>query len=139
MQPGFRQNVDPTLRRKTNKSLTELTNLKNYYEQCKQSLAEAEASLNKEKDNLDQAGVQLEEARNRLSEAQTEVDADYLPEGAQPRARIQHRDDLVLVRKHKIQTFYLLFSLFIGSETTGSRLSSAETSDSCIIREFYIS
>jgi len=94
----FRRNVDPTFRRKTNKSLAELTALKNSYERCKNSLAAAEGFLTKEKSSLDQATILLEDGRNRLSEAQEEIDADYLPEGAQPRARIQNRDSLVLVR-----------------------------------------
>jgi hypothetical protein len=29
-----------------------------------------------------------------LAEAQEEIDADYLPEGAQPRARIHSRDQI---------------------------------------------
>lgn len=94
---NFRRNVDPTFRRKTNKSLSELAGLRDDFERKKRVLEEAEAVLNREKARVDAATFDLEEARNELSEAQAEIDADYLPEGAQPRARIQKRDEIAVV------------------------------------------
>ncbi len=93
----FRQNVDPSFRRQTNKNLTELTNLRTVYEKCKSELEFADSVLNQEKMKLDRIAVSLEAARNNLSVSQEEIDADYLPEGAQPRARIENRDRLLLV------------------------------------------
>lgn len=93
----FRRNVDPSVRRKTNKDLSELNNLKHTHNANKQALEKAEEKLERENNDLDAAVAALEEARNALSAAQEEIDADYLPEGAQPRARIDNRDRLLLV------------------------------------------
>lgn len=100
---NFRRNVDPAFRRKTNKNISELNGLREDFERKKRVLEEAEAVLNREKARLDGATFDLEEARNALSEAQAEIDADYLPEGAQPRARIQKRDELAMVSLIVIQ------------------------------------
>lgn len=94
---NFRQNVDPGFRRQTNKSLAELTTLRTTYEKCKKELEFADNILNQEKSRLEEIAVALESARNALSDAQEEIDADYLPEGAQPRPRIENRDRLFLV------------------------------------------
>jgi chromosome segregation ATPase len=96
---NFRQNVDPSFRRQTNKSTAELVTLRSNYEECKKELNSADSRFNREKSNLDEVAIALEAARNDLSVAQEEIDADYLPEGAQPRARIEHRDKLLLVRR----------------------------------------
>ena len=102
---NFRRNVDPSFRRKTNKNLSELSGLREDFERKKKVLEEAEAVLNREKARLDAATFDLEEARNELSEAQAEIDADYLPEGAQPRARIQKRDEIALVSQFSLLGF----------------------------------
>ncbi len=94
---NFRRNVDPGFRRKTNKNLLELNNLREDYEKKKRALKDADDLLNREKTRLDERNSKLEEARNLLSEAQAEIDADYLPEGAQPRARIQKRDEVAVM------------------------------------------
>lgn len=94
---NFRRNVDPAFRRKTNKSVLELNSLREDYERKKRSLQEADDLVNREKSRLDDKNANLEGARNQLSEAQAEIDADYLPEGAQPRARIQKRDELAMM------------------------------------------
>ena len=94
---NFRRNVDPVLRRKTNKSLIELNSLRDDYEISKKALYDTENRLEREKTSLDVVTNVLEEARNALSIAQEEIDADYLPEGAQPRTRIHNRDLLLLV------------------------------------------
>ena len=78
----------------------ELTNLRLEYEKCKTTLDEANRRLEREREVLDQVTANLEFARDGLSEVQAEIDADYLPEGAQPRKRIQDRDSLLLVSLH---------------------------------------
>lgn len=93
----FRKNVDPSFRRKTNQSLAELTSLKKTYTTTQSTLNRSEAVLENELAQLEAALASLEAARDALSEAQQEIDADYLPEGAQPRARIDRRDKLLLV------------------------------------------
>ncbi len=94
---NFRRNVDPGFRRKTNKNLLELKNLREDYEKKKRALKDADDLLSREKSRLDERNLKLEETRNLLSEAQAEIDADYLPEGAQPRARIQKRDEVAVM------------------------------------------
>lgn len=94
---NFRQTVDPSFRRKTNKDVVELTNLRLEYEKSKTILDEANKRLEREREVLDQVTANLEFARDGLSQVQAEIDADYLPEGAQPRKRIQDRDSLLLV------------------------------------------
>ncbi len=94
---NFRRNVDPGFRRKTNKNLLELNNLREDYEKKKRALKDADDLLSREKSRLDERNLKLEETRNLLSEAQAEIDADYLPEGAQPRARIQKRDEVAVM------------------------------------------
>jgi FKBP-type peptidyl-prolyl cis-trans isomerase len=93
---NFRRNVDPAFRRQTNKSLAELNSLQAEYESKKNKLHDADGLLSREKDRMDDRTIELENARNDLSEAQSEIDSDYLPEGAQPRARIQKRDEYIV-------------------------------------------
>jgi chromosome segregation ATPase len=93
----FRRNVEPEVRRKTNKSLLELKEFQTEYNSNREAADKAERKLHAENEKLAIATQALEEARNQLSDAQEEIDADYLPEGAQPRARIQKRDTLALV------------------------------------------
>jgi exonuclease VII small subunit len=125
----FRQNVDPSFRRQTNKNLSELTSLRTTYEQCKKELETADQRLNREKSRLDEISVALETARNALSNAQEEIDADYLPEGAQPRARIENRDRLLLVKIYLVLFFPLLIYHLVCS-TKRSSVSSSEKCDS---------
>jgi hypothetical protein len=93
----FRRNVDPDVRRKTNKSLLELKEFQLVYKACRAETDKCDKRLQAENEKLNSAAVALEDARNMLSNAQEEIDSDYLPEGAQPRARIQQRDELALV------------------------------------------
>jgi hypothetical protein len=96
-QTDFRRNVDPQKRRKNNKELLELKELQAEYKVCKQAVADSDAKLQVQNAKLDRATTLLEDTRNALSEVQAEIDCDYLPEGAQPRGRIQRRDELSLV------------------------------------------
>jgi len=93
----FRRNVEPEKRRKTNKSLLELKEFQNEYNASKAEVDTCDRKLQNENQKLLHATMELENARNLLSNAQEEIDSDYLPEGAQPRARIQRRDELNLV------------------------------------------
>lgn len=93
----FRRNVEPEKRRKTNKSLLELKEFQNEYNASKEEVDACDRKLQNENQKLLHATTELENVRNLLSNAQEEIDSDYLPEGAQPRARIQRRDELSLV------------------------------------------
>lgn len=93
----FRRNVDPAFRRQANKDVTQLTNLRLKFEKCKSVLDESSRKLERDREALEEVTANLEHARNALSQVQEEIDADYLPEGAQPRKRIQDRDALLLV------------------------------------------
>lgn len=97
----FRRNVEPEKRRKTNKSLLELKEFQTEYNASRDEVDSCDKKLQIENSKLSNATAELEEARNLLSNAQEEIDSDYLPEGAQPRARIQRRDELSLVRQPK--------------------------------------
>lgn len=94
----FRRNVEPEKRRKTNKSLLELKEFQTEYKASRDEVDGCDRKLQSENQKLTSATIELENARNLLSNAQEEIDSDYLPEGAQPRARIQERDELSLVR-----------------------------------------
>ena len=114
---NFRQNVDPSFRRQTNKSLSELTALRTNYEKCQKELENTDTILNREKTRLEEIAFALENARNSLSVAQEEIDADYLPEGAQPRARIENRDRLYLVSWQCRVYFLVVFISLIACAT----------------------
>jgi hypothetical protein len=94
---NFRRNVDPDVRRRTNKSLIELDGLQAEYKRCKDEVDNSDKKLEIANDKLVQCTLELEKYRNLLSNSQEEIDADYLPEGAQPKERIQKRNDLQLV------------------------------------------
>jgi hypothetical protein len=95
---NFRRNVDPQARRQAAKDALELNGLRENVKICEENRNKAEQKLYGERINLSNAIGALEAARNALSEAQEDIDADYLPENAQPRARIQKRDNAAIVR-----------------------------------------
>jgi hypothetical protein len=94
----FRRNVDPSLRRKTDKNIIELNSLKAEYNNCKIDADKCRKNLEREKSALSQARSLSEQANDKLSDAQVEIDSDPLPEGAQPRPRIHKRDQISMVR-----------------------------------------
>lgn len=100
----FRRNIDPSVRRLNNQQLLELKALQKEFRDRQSESDRCEQALGKEKVRLENATQALEEAENRLAEAQIVIDADYLPEGAQPRARIQARDAVKLVTQWLIIT-----------------------------------
>lgn len=89
---NFRKNVDPQKRRAANKDVLELNALKEDYQKKQEEADNLTKLLNAAKNKLKDITSQVEQVRNQLSTAQEEIDADYLPEGAQPRGRIQARD-----------------------------------------------
>ena len=109
---NFRRNVDPDVRRRTNKSLIELEGLQAEYKRCKDEVDNNDKKLEFANDKLVQCTLELEKYRNLLSNSQEEIDADYLPEGAQPKDRIQKRNDLQLVI-----SMYIVSSLITWTRT----------------------
>ncbi len=74
------------------KNLAQVGVLKQEYVLCQQTLEKLESKLDFEKKKLTSVQASLRDAQEALSQAQEAIDADYLPEGAQPKARIQKRD-----------------------------------------------
>jgi hypothetical protein len=83
---------DPEKRKRANKSLAEVGNFKSEYRACKAKTEELVVILGNERASQSQANAALIEMQTKLSDAQEEIDADFLPEGAQPIPRIQKRD-----------------------------------------------
>jgi hypothetical protein len=57
----------------------------------------AESAFEIEKEKLENLANLVEGANNELAAVQEEIDSTPLPEGAQPKSRIQKRDELLLV------------------------------------------
>ncbi len=89
---------DGAQRSNANKSIAIAGSLEDDLKKCQVVLKDAERLLRKEQNKSNQVLATLETARNALSQAQEVIDADPLPERAQPPARIQQRDNLKLVR-----------------------------------------
>ena len=81
-------------RAKAAKSLATAGALRSEYNTAKVKVDGLEQIYETEKERQIKASTALEQAIQILAEAQEEIDADYLPEGAQPVARIQNRDKL---------------------------------------------
>lgn len=88
-------NVDE--RRKANKALGVVGALQGEYKASKEKARRCKANLDLHTERLKKTQSTLDLKRNKLSEIQEIIDADYLPEGAQPVLRIQGRDALRLV------------------------------------------
>jgi hypothetical protein len=84
-------------RRKANKALGVVGALQGEYKTSKEKARQCKADLDLHTERLRKTQSSLALKRNKLSEIQEVIDADYLPEGAQPVARIQGRDALRLV------------------------------------------
>lgn len=116
----FRRNVEPDKRRKTNKALLELKEFQCEYNSSRDEVDVCDRRLQAENEKLTRATLVLEEVRNLLSSVQEEIDADYLPEGAQPRPRIQRRDELSLVSPSQqnslIGSIKIAFFIFVNSK-----------------------
>jgi len=81
-------------RAKAAKALATAGALRSEYNTAKVKVDGLEQVYETEKERQIKASIALEQAIQILAEAQEEIDADYLPEGAQPVARIQKRDKL---------------------------------------------
>lgn len=68
--------------------------MKAEYNSCKAKTERAESKYKVEENKLREARERTERAEEALADAQVEIDADHLPEGAQPRPRIHKRDKL---------------------------------------------
>jgi septal ring factor EnvC (AmiA/AmiB activator) len=88
---------DQSKRLQANRALAEVGTLKNEYKACKDRADKLNDALELERVKLSRATSSLEDAREKLSDAQEEIDCVPLPEGAQPKERIQRRDQLKLV------------------------------------------
>ena len=84
-------------RHKAHENLAEVGLLKSTYKASKNKVDELSEVLEFERGKLSRVNVSLEEARESLLAVEEEIDADYLPEGAQPKARIQSRDRYLLM------------------------------------------
>jgi len=88
---------DPEKRIQSTKRFAQVGVYKQEYLLCQQNLEKLEDDLAFEKRKLAHVSSSLEEAQTKLSQAQEDIDCDPLPEGAQPKSRIQKRDLLQLV------------------------------------------
>ncbi len=104
---------DPEKRQQSGKVLAQVGTLKQEYILCNQQLEKCEDQFDFEKKKTANVKSALDEATSGLSQIQEEIDSDPLPEGAQPKARIQRRDVLQLVSREKILlTVYYYGPLF---------------------------
>ena len=84
-------------RTKANAVLKSVGALQGEYKTCASKVRKAEATVDIEEQRLTQSEGYLAKKKNALSDVQEIIDADYLPEGAQPVDRIQRRDTLLMV------------------------------------------
>lgn len=91
---GFRQNVDPQFRREANKNISE-------YNRLRESLIRQMAENKRSREAFVAADIKRlnlerthEEGKKELALVQAVIDAEYLPEGAQPIDRIKNRNKI---------------------------------------------
>lgn len=84
-------------RTKANGVLKSVGALQGEYKHCASQVRKATATVDIEEQRLTQSQGYLVNKQNALSDVEEIIDADYLPEGAQPVERIQKRDTLLLV------------------------------------------
>lgn len=89
---GSRFKVDPKERREVNKTIANFAELKSKYEHAHSLLLSSMDTYDAYQDELDQVRNKKHQYEAELSTIQEEIDADYRPEGAQPRERINRRD-----------------------------------------------
>ena len=89
---NFRQNVDPSFRRATNKNISEFKRLNEQYHQAKLLLEDAQSSLDSQTKITAVAEKNYESSAKKLADLQAIIDGDHLPEGAQPVKRIKNRN-----------------------------------------------
>lgn len=87
----------PAARKKAHQILAEIGFLRSTHRQCRDKCDKLADAWEMEKAKTDKASIVLRDAQESLALAQEPIDADYLPEGAQPPARIQKRDKQALI------------------------------------------
>lgn len=92
-----RRGGDPALRAAANRELAVVGGLEDELKKYQNVLNDAERFLRKEQNKSNKVETALEVARNNLDAAQEVIDADPLPEKAQPVGRIQQRNMLRMV------------------------------------------
>lgn len=89
-----RGGLSPTKRKEAYTALAEVGFLRDEYRTWKIKVDELDKAWEHQRNLQKEAVLNLENAKEQLSSAQEEIDADYLPEGAQPVKRIAKRDKL---------------------------------------------
>jgi hypothetical protein len=87
---------DPLARKKANDNASQIAFLKAEYTKCQERCKKAEDEHEYQKDKLQNVSDNLLKVRDELSAVEEEIDCDPLPEGAQPKTRLQKRDSLKL-------------------------------------------
>lgn len=87
---------DPERRKGAYRTLAEIGFLRAEYKQCQLLVQKLQNSYENEKSKSNLVNEQLARTQQELGEVQEIIDADYLPEGAQPVKRIQKRDKLLM-------------------------------------------
>ena len=88
---------DVAKRKAAQTSLMEIASIRQTFNQRKKKADEQYDAWEMEKKKTERARAALDEAEENLAAAQEVIDQDYLPEGAQPPARIHKRDQLALI------------------------------------------
>ena len=95
--PIIKRGGDPAKRAKANNDVADFAILKAEYRYSKKRVDDADEKYENEKSKLQRVHVELDSMIDKLNTAQEAIDVDPLPEGAQPRERIQIRDRYKLV------------------------------------------
>ena len=90
-------------RTKANGVLKSVGALQGEYKHCASQVRKAQGSLEIEEQRLTQSEGYLVKKQTALGQVEEVIDADYLPEGAQPVDRIQKRDTLLMVSMLRVQ------------------------------------
>ena len=108
MSKIVKRNGNPEERKKIHGNLAQLSFLKSEYTSWKVKLRNCEEEHEHEKRKLQRANDILFQAQDEFCVVEEEIDSDPLPEGAQPKSRLQRRDtlrmvsDLLAIRPYKI-------------------------------------
>ena len=89
---------DASERKKANDNIAQISFLRSEYSTWKSKLQGYEEEHEHQKEKLQDINNVLLQARDDLSAVEEEIDSDPLPEGAQPKSRLQKRDSLRMVR-----------------------------------------
>jgi len=90
---------ESSTRKKASKIFTDVGGAKGHFTKTKERVKKLEGVYNVEKLKLEKAEQFRDDMDAKLCEAQEEIDAAPLPEGAQPIARIQNRDKLLFQKE----------------------------------------